>query len=26
VDITVTEVGIVIGSYEPAGEVRYGEM
>jgi dihydrofolate reductase len=26
VDLTMTESGIVIGTYEPAGPVRYGEM
>jgi dihydrofolate reductase len=26
VDLTVTDVGIVIGTYEPAGPVRYGQM
>ena len=26
VEITVTDVGIVIGTYEPAGPVRHGEM
>jgi hypothetical protein len=26
VDITVTDLGIVIGTYEPAGPVRHGEM
>lgn len=26
VDVIVTDVGIVIGTYEPAGPVRYGEM
>lgn len=26
VDLTVTELGIVIGTYEPAGPVRHGEM
>ena len=26
VDLTVTDFGIVIGTYEPAGTVRYGEM
>jgi dihydrofolate reductase len=26
VDLTVTDLGIVLGSYEPAGPVRYGHM
>ena len=26
VDLTVTDLGVVIGTYEPAGPVRYGEM
>jgi dihydrofolate reductase len=26
VDLTTTDLGIVIGTYEPAGPVRYGEM
>jgi dihydrofolate reductase len=26
VDLTVTDLGIVIGTYEPAGPVRHGEM
>jgi dihydrofolate reductase len=26
VDLTVTEAGIVVGTYEPAGPVRHGEM
>jgi dihydrofolate reductase len=26
VDLTVTDFGIVVGTYEPAGPVRYGEM
>ena len=26
VDVTVTELGIVLGTYEPAGPVRYGNM
>jgi dihydrofolate reductase len=26
VDLTVTELGIVLGTFEPAGPVRYGEM
>ena len=26
VDLTVTDLGIVMGTYEPAGPVRYGEM
>jgi len=26
VDVTVTELGIVLGTYEPAGPVRYGHM
>ena len=26
VDLTVTELGIVLGTYEPAGPVRHGEM
>jgi dihydrofolate reductase len=26
VDLTVTDLGIVIGTYEPAGQVRHGEM
>jgi dihydrofolate reductase len=26
VDLTVTELGVVLGSYEPAGPVRYGRM
>lgn len=26
VDVTVTEAGVVVGTYEPAGPVRYGEM
>ncbi len=26
VDVTVTELGVVVGTYEPAGPVRYGEM
>ena len=26
VDLTTTDVGIVIGTYEPAGPVRHGEM
>ena len=26
VELTVTDLGIVIGTYEPAGPVRYGEM
>jgi len=26
VDLTVTDLGIVLGTYEPAGPVRYGEM
>ena len=26
VDLTTTELGIVIGTYEPAGPVRHGEM
>ncbi len=26
VDLTVTELGVVLGTYEPAGPVRYGRM
>jgi hypothetical protein len=26
VALTVTDLGIVIGTYEPAGPVRYGQM
>jgi hypothetical protein len=26
VDLSVTELGIVLGTYEPAGPVRHGEM
>jgi hypothetical protein len=26
VDLTVTDLGIVLGTYEPAGPVRHGEM
>ena len=26
VDVTVTDLGIVLGTYEPAGPVRYGEV
>jgi hypothetical protein len=26
VDLTVTDLGIVIGTYEPAGPVRHGHM
>jgi dihydrofolate reductase len=26
VEVTVTDLGIVLGTYEPAGPVRYGEM
>ena len=26
VDVTVTDLGIVVGTYEPAGSVRHGEM
>ena len=26
VDVTVTDLGVVIGTYEPAGPVRHGEM
>jgi hypothetical protein len=26
VDITVTDLGIVLGTYEPAGPVRHGQM
>ncbi len=26
VDVTVTELGIVLGTYEPAGPARYGQM
>lgn len=26
VELTMTDLGIVIGTYEPAGPVRYGEM
>jgi dihydrofolate reductase len=26
VDLTVTDLGIVLGTYEPAGPVRYGHM
>jgi hypothetical protein len=26
VELTVTDLGIVIGTYEPAGPVRHGEM
>jgi hypothetical protein len=26
VDITVTDLGVVIGTYEPAGPVRHGQM
>jgi hypothetical protein len=26
VDLTLTDLGIVIGTYEPAGAVRHGEM
>ena len=26
VDVTVTELGVVLATYEPAGPVRYGEM
>jgi hypothetical protein len=26
VDVAVTDLGIVIATYEPAGPVRYGEM
>jgi hypothetical protein len=26
VDLSVTELGIVIGTYEPAGPVRHGRM
>jgi dihydrofolate reductase len=26
IDVTVTELGIVIGTYEPAGPVRHGQM
>ena len=26
VDVAVTDLGIVLGTYEPAGPVRYGEM
>jgi hypothetical protein len=25
-DLTVTDLGIVIGTYEPAGLVRHGQM
>jgi hypothetical protein len=25
VELTVTDLGIVIGTYEPAGAVRYGQ-
>ena len=26
VDLTVTDLGIVLGTYEPAGPVRHGQM
>lgn len=26
IDVTVTELGVVVGTYEPAGPVRHGEM
>jgi hypothetical protein len=26
VDLTVTDLGVVLATYEPAGPVRYGEM
>jgi hypothetical protein len=26
VDLTVTDLGIVLGTYEPAGPVRHGHM
>jgi dihydrofolate reductase len=26
VDLTVTDLGIVLGTYEPAGSVRHGQM
>ncbi|HEX3542368.1 MAG TPA: dihydrofolate reductase family protein, partial [Acidimicrobiales bacterium] len=26
VDLTVTDLGIVVGTYEPAGPVRHGQM
>ena len=26
VDLSVTDLGIVVGTYEPAGPVRHGEM
>jgi hypothetical protein len=26
VDLTVTDLGIVLGTYEPAGPVHHGEM
>jgi hypothetical protein len=26
VDLTMTDLGIVLGTYEPAGPVRHGEM
>jgi dihydrofolate reductase len=26
VDVTVTDLGIVLGTYEPAGPVRHGQM
>ena len=26
VDLTVTELGVVLGTYEPAGPVRHGQM
>jgi hypothetical protein len=26
VDLTVTDLGIVLGTYEPAGPVRHGPM
>jgi hypothetical protein len=26
VDLTMTDLGIVLGTYEPAGPVRHGQM
>jgi hypothetical protein len=26
IDLTVTDLGIVLGTYEPTGPVRHGEM
>jgi hypothetical protein len=26
VDLTVTDLGVVLGTYEPAGPVRHGQM